>query len=249
MQGKVVLVSGASSGIGRATAVDLAKEGIKLVVCARRVDRLEALAAQAREASADTEVLPLACNLRDEADIEKMFAAVRERFGGVDILVNNAGLGRHAPLMSGSADDWREMLDVNVLALCICTREAITDMRKRGDNGHIVHISSMAGHRTPLESGIYSATKYAVRAMTEGLRRELREAGSAIRVSAISPGLVETEFAQVYSHGDAAASDRTYGRYKCLEAADIAAAVRFIVTSPAHMQVHDLLLRPTLQAD
>jgi NADP-dependent 3-hydroxy acid dehydrogenase YdfG len=246
---KVVLVTGASSGIGRAVALDLAGDGIKLAICARRADRLQALAEEARRCHASTEVLALPCDLRDAADIGRMFARIRDKWGGVDILVNNAGLGRHASLLEGATEDWREMLDVNVLALCICTREAVADMGRRDVAGHVVHISSMAGHRTPLESGIYSATKYAVRALTEGLRRELREKGSPIRISAVSPGFVETEFAQVYAHGDASALERTYARYPCLQPADIASAVRFILTAPAHMQVHDLLVRPTEQRE
>jgi NADP-dependent 3-hydroxy acid dehydrogenase YdfG len=249
LAGKIVLVTGASSGIGRAVALDLAADGIKLAICARRVERLDAFAEQARARHAATDVLALPCNLRDEADIGRMFARIRERWGGVDILVNNAGLGRHASLLEGSSEHWREMLDVNVLALCICTREAVADMRRRDVAGHVVHVSSMAGHRTPLESGIYSATKYAVRALTEGLRRELREGDSPIRVGAVSPGFVETEFAQVYAHGDAEALERTYGRYEVLQPTDIASAVRFILTAPARMQVHDLLVRPTRQRD
>ena len=229
--------------------MDLASDGIRLAICARRSDRLEALAGEARTRNPGTAVLALPCNLRDEADIARMFATIRERWGGVDILVNNAGLGRQAPLLSGTTADWREMLDVNVLALCICSREAITDMRARNVAGHVVHISSMAGHRTPLESGIYSATKYAVRALTEGLRRELRELDSPIRVSAVSPGFVETEFAQVYAHGDTSAHARTYGRFEVLQPTDIATTVRFILTAPPRMQVHDVLVRPTRQQD
>jgi NADP-dependent 3-hydroxy acid dehydrogenase YdfG len=249
LHGKVVLVTGASSGIGRATALDLANDGIKLVVCARRQQRLDDLASEAENRHPNTEVLPVACDFRDATAIRDMFDAIRRRFDGVDILVNNAGLGRHAPLMSGSEEHWREMLEVNVLALCICTREAIADMQRRDVAGHVVHVSSMAGHRTPRESGIYSATKYAVRALTEGLRRELRAADSPIRVSALSPGFVETEFAQVYAHGDPAAAERTYSRFKVLDPEDMARALRFIVTSPPHVQVHDLLVRPTEQPD
>ena len=245
----VVVVTGASSGIGRAVALELAADGIKLVVCARRVDRLERIADEATARNAATEVLALPCNLRDETDIHAMFGRIRARWGGVDILVNNAGLGRQASLLEGASDDWREMLDVNVLALCICTREAVSDMRRRDVAGHVVHVSSMAGHRTPLESGIYSATKYAVRALTEGLRRELREHDSPIRVSAVSPGFVETEFAQVYAHGDEAALERTYGRYAVLQPEDIASTIRFVLTAPPHMQVHDVLVRPTQQRD
>jgi 17beta-estradiol 17-dehydrogenase / 3beta-hydroxysteroid 3-dehydrogenase len=246
LRDKVVLVTGASSGIGRAIALDLAEEGVKLVICARREPRLEALAAEAKRMHG-IDVLPVPCNLRNTTDIARLFEAIRTHYGGVDILVNNAGLGRHAPLMSGATEDWREMLELNVLALCMCTREAVSDMRRRGDQGHVVHISSMAGYRTPLESGVYSATKFAVRALTEGLRQELRAAQSRVRVSAISPGFVETEFAEVYAHGDADAKERTYSKFPVLQPRDIARAVRFVLSSPPYMQVHDLLVRPTEQ--
>src|SRR5690606_13402210 len=144
-------------------------------------------------------------DLRDERAIDALFSAVRERFGGVDVLVNNAGLGRAAPPTSGATEHWREMLELNVLAPCICTREAIRDMRARGADGHVIHVSSMAAHRVPAGSGVYSATKFAVRSLTEGLRQELRELKSGIRVTAISPGFVETEFAERY-HGSADAA-------------------------------------------
>lgn len=248
LRSRVAMVTGASSGIGEATARALAEAGAHLVLLARREDRLAALAESIRERHPEAQVLPVTCDLRDEAQILAAFAATRERFGGVDLLVNNAGLGRNAPLMSGATEDWREMLDVNVLALCICTREAVSDMRRRGDRGHVVHISSMASHRVPLESGIYSATKFAVRSLTEGLRRELRQAGSAIRVGAVSPGFVRTEFAEVYNR-DPAAAEKTYGQYTVLEPEDIAQAVLYMVSAPERVQVHDLLMRPTEQPD
>src|SRR6185503_9378283 len=185
-RGKTALVTGASSGIGRATAAALAAAGMRVAVCARRKGPLEEIAG---------EVLPLEVDLRDEPQILRMFAAIRERWGGVDVLVNNAGLGHHAPLFDGDTAAWRETLELNVIALSVCTREAIGDMRRRGDDGYVIHVSSMAAHRVPRQSGMYSASKYAVRALTEALRQELREAKSKIRVTAISPGFVETEFA------------------------------------------------------
>lgn len=174
-----------------------------------------------------------------------MFETIRKTWGGVEILINSGGLGRSAPLIDGPTDAWREMLEVNVLGLCICTREAIRDMH-RADRGHVVHISSMAAHRVPDGSGVYSATKHAVRGLTEGLRKELRALGSQIRVTAVSPGFVETEFAEVY-HGSPVGAERTYGRFKVLEAQDVAAVVMHLLESPAHVEIHDVLMRPTHQ--
>jgi len=236
---RVALVTGASSGIGRAIALLLAREGLRVAACARRVERLEELRADAGAG----ELLPLGVDLRNEAQILQMFERIRAEWGGVDVLVNNAGLGHDAPLAAGSTEQWREMLDVNVLALSVCTREAISDMRRRGDDGHVIHISSMAAHRVPPGSGMYAATKFAVRALTEALRQELRHEGSKIRVSALSPGYVETEFAAHY-HKSEAAAKKTYGRFQVLQPDDVAQAVRFVLESPPHMQVHDILIRP-----
>lgn len=207
----VALVTGASSGIGDAIARRLAEDGMRVVATARRRDRLEAL----QSALPTAEILPIEADLRDEASIQALFTQVRETWGGVDVLVNNAGLGRYAPLVSGETSRWREMLEVNVLGLCVCTREAVQDMRSRGDRGHVIHISSMAGHRVPGASGVYSATKFAVRSLTEGLRQELRGLESGIRVTAISPGFVETEFAAVY-HGSEEKARETYSRFSTL---------------------------------
>jgi NADP-dependent 3-hydroxy acid dehydrogenase YdfG len=238
--GRVALVTGASSGIGYATARALADADMKVAALARRTERLQTLV------ETGGEILPIGCDLRDDAQITDAFAHIRSQWGGVDVLVNNAGLGHNAPLVDGETEHWREMLEVNVLALCICTREAITDMRKRGDNGHVLHVSSMAAHRIPRGSGVYSATKYAVRSLTEGLRQELRALGSDIRITAISPGFVETEFAEKY-HRSAAAARETYGRYRCLRDDDVAEAVVYALSQPEHVQIHDVLMRPTHQ--
>ncbi|HHH27729.1 MAG TPA: SDR family NAD(P)-dependent oxidoreductase [Polyangiaceae bacterium] len=239
--GKVALVTGASSGIGRATAKRLAEVGMKVVVCARRKEALDELVG-----SVDGDIAAYAVDLRDEQQIRDLFATTKERFGGVDVLVNNAGLGHDAPLMSGETAHWREMLEVNVLALCVCTREAVQDMQARGVAGHVIHVSSMAAHRVPRGSGVYSATKFAVRSLTEGLRQELRAANSPIRVTAISPGYVETEFAARY-HKSEEAAKKTYSRFPVLQSEDIAEAVVYVLSQPAHVQVHDVLMRPTDQ--
>jgi NADP-dependent 3-hydroxy acid dehydrogenase YdfG len=241
---RVALVTGGSAGIGTAVVRALVQAGMRVATCARRVERLEALADEL--GAGEDRLLPLGVDVRDEAALLSMFGTIRERWGGVDVLINNAGLGHKAPLMSGATEHWREMLEVNVLALCICTREAIADMQRQQVAGHVIHISSMAGHRVPPESGVYSATKYAVRSLTEGLRQELRAAASDIRMTSISPGFVETEFAAHY-HRSQEAARKTYGRFKVLEAGDVAEAVLYALGQPPHVQIHDLLMRPTHQ--
>lgn len=241
---QVALVTGASSGIGRAIALTLAKEGYRVALCARRRDRLEDLKTDLIATGA--EVLVHSTDLRQESAILTLFQTIRQQWGGVDVLINNAGLGRKAPLMSGATEAWREMLDVNVLALCICTREAIQDMQRRGDRGHIVHISSLSGHRVPSTSGIYAASKFAVRALTEGLRQELRAVNSQIRISSISPGLAATEFAEKY-HESSAVAQEVYGRFPVLQPQDVANAVAYVLSQPEYVQVHDVLVRSAYQ--
>ena len=239
----VAAITGASSGIGRAIALRLAQDGYRLALAARRQTPLATLR---DELSAwPGEVLISAVDLRQEAQILDWFAKLQRHWGRLDVLINNAGLGYKEPLMSGSTAAWRETLEVNVLALCICTREAIQLMQAQGDTGHIVHMGSMSGHRVP-GGGVYSASKYAVRALTEGLRQELRAAHSRIRISTISPGFVETEFAEKY-HRSAAQAQATYSQFPVLQPIDIANAVAYILAQPDYVQVHDLLVRPTQQ--
>lgn len=241
VRGRAVVITGASSGIGAATARAFARAGARVVLGARRLERLEALAAELRAGGA--EAVAVRCDMRVEDEIVALVATAVRDFGGVDVLINNAGLGRAAPLTSAPSAPWREMLEVNVLGLCIATREAVQDMERRGVAGHVVHVSSMAAHRVPgPASGVYAATKFAVRALTEGLRQELRARQSPVRVTAVSPGHVETEFARVFS-GD----DSVYRTMKVLEPDDVARAVLWVVSQPPHVEVHDLLVRPTAQ--
>lgn len=242
--GKIALVTGASSGIGEHISRALVREGMTVIGCGRRFKRLEALAKQVNNESGT--FIGIQCDLRDKNSIQSVFQQIRENFGGLDVLINNAGLGHNAPLISGDTEQWREILEVNVLALSICTREAITDMLERNCNGYIIHISSMSAHRVPTNSGMYSASKFAVRSLTEGLRQELRAINSGIRVSSISPGFVETEFAEKYS-GSKELAKQTYSRFKVLESQDIAEQVLFLLNSPQHVEIHDLLVRPTEQ--
>lgn len=242
-KGRVAMVTGASSGIGWAVATRLAEAGMRVAAVARRAERLSALAAD----TAPAEILPLPTDVRDADALLATFDAVRARWGGVDVMVNNAGLGHFAPLVSGSTQAWRSMLEVNVLALCICTREAITDMRRQGIAGHVIHLSSMAAHRVSTGSGVYSASKFAVRSLTEGLRQELRTLDSDIRVTAISPGFVETEFAEHF-HDSADKAREIYSQFPVLQGEDVAESVLYALSQPPHVQVHDILMRPTRQS-
>ncbi|MDD5309733.1 MAG: SDR family NAD(P)-dependent oxidoreductase [Deltaproteobacteria bacterium] len=245
-RGKVALVTGASAGIGRAVSLDLARAGMRVALLARRAGRLDAVRSEIEAGGG--EALCVVADLRVEADILAAFEAVRARFGGVDVLVNDAGIGRLAPLMTGATSDFRALLELNVLAVAICTREALADMRRRGAAGHVVHIASMSAHRVQLGNGMYAATKHAVRALTEGLRRELREAGSETRVSAVSPGDVETELKAVM-YGSVEAARAKAPLYRPLDPRDVSAAVLHALSAPAHVEVHDILLRPTGQPD
>ena len=245
LEGKCAVITGASSGIGSETARAFATAGAAVVLGARRTDRLEALVAEITAAGG--RAAARRTDMRIEDDVRALVALARERFGGVDLLVNNAGLGRAAPIASAPTDWWREMLEVNVLGLCIATREALQDMERRNVAGHVVHVSSMAGHRVPGPDGaVYAATKHGVRAITEGLRQELRTKKSPIRVSSVSPGFVATEFAEVYT-GKEGATQAIEKRLKTLEARDVADAILWVVTRPAHMEVNDVLVRPTAQ--
>ena len=243
----VAAITGASSGIGTAIANRLAADGYNLALCARRRQRLAELADKL-SLQHGVEVLTQTVDLRDEPQILSWFGAIATRFNRIDVLINNAGLGYKESLTNGSTEKWRETLDVNVIALSICTREAIKLMRTLGnDRGHIVHISSMSGHRVP-GSGMYSASKFAVRALTEGLRQELRADSSAIRISSISPGFVETEFAEKYS-GSREQAQQVYGQFPVLQPQDIANAIGYVLSQPDYVQVHDILLRPTQQSN
>jgi NADP-dependent 3-hydroxy acid dehydrogenase YdfG len=241
LDGRSIVVTGASSGIGAAVTRALAAEGARLTIGARRVERLEALA---REIGTER-VVVVRTDMRVEADVVRLVATARERFGGVDALVNNAGLGRKAPIASSPTGPWREMLETNVLGLLVATREALQDMERRGVAGHVVQVSSMAGHRVPgPDSAVYAGTKFAVRAITEGLRQELRARKSPVRVSLVSPGYVDTEFAEVFV-GPGGTPQKP--ALKQLEADDVARAIVWVLSQPPHVEVHDVLVRPTDQ--
>nr|XP_022313170.1 dehydrogenase/reductase SDR family member 11-like [Crassostrea virginica] len=245
--GRVALVTGASVGIGAAITRALVRQGMKVVGCARNVQQIEDLKKELK--SEKGQLIPIKCDITNEEEILSMFGRIQSELGGVDVCINNAGLAHCAPLLSGSTADWKNMLDVNVLGLCICTREAFQQMRKnKVDDGHIFLINSMSGHRVVRNANghFYSATKYAVTALLEGIRNELLELKSHIRVTSISPGIVATEFHQ-RMHNSKEKGKAICSHLKCLEGTDLADAVIYALSAPPHVQIHDILLRPTEQ--
>ncbi|XP_074642228.1 dehydrogenase/reductase SDR family member 11-like [Tubulanus polymorphus] len=243
--GRVALVTGASMGIGEAICRSLVKCGLKVVGCARSFDKLQKLEDELKDESGSFH--PVKCDLRDEDEILKMFRWIKDHFKGVDICVNNAGMALNSPLGSGDTEAWRCMLDLNVLALSICSREAVQSMKSRGVNdGHIVNINSMSGHRVISSPAFhfYSATKYAVTGLTAGLRNELRLMNSRIRITSISPGKVDTNFfSNVYPNKPKTESK---GMLE-LESKDISDAVIYILSAPPHVEVNDIHMRPVDQ--
>jgi NADP-dependent 3-hydroxy acid dehydrogenase YdfG len=238
LAGKTAVVTGASSGIGEATARLLASEGCNVVLAARREDRLKSLAAEL-----GVEALAAPTDVTDPAACAALVARTVERFGSLEILVNNAGLGLYGSIPEGDPDDWRRMFDVNVLGVLYSTRAAVRHMLARG-TGDIVFVSSLAGRRVPRADGtVYAATKHAVTAIAEGLRMDVHEKG--IRVINVEPGLVRTEFPES-SYPDA---EEYYAEkeYTPLEAEDVAAAVMYALEQPQRVSVNEIMVRSTEQ--
>lgn len=239
---RTAVVTGASSGIGRQIALDLARSGMKVAGIARRADRLQeignALGEQRERFSS------FRCDLRNHEEIPKVFSLIADQLGPPAVLINSAGVGYDEPILSGNTSKWREMTDLNILALCVCSKEAASRMIDEGGEGYIINISSLSGHRVHSAEGVfYAATKHAVKAVTEGLRLELHRTQRLIRVSSISPGLVETEFIANYHQGRQHRSFVSTDS-PCLTPSDISRAVTFLLSQPRHVQVQDILLRP-----
>ena len=245
MKDKLVLVTGASSGIGAACAHKFGAEGAKLILNARRNDRLEDLASFLRK-EFDTKYLLLPFNVRELKNVKAGLENLPKEWQDIDVLINNAGLSRGLnKLPEGDIEDWEEMIDTNVKGLLYVTRLVLPGMVKRG-RGHIVNIASIAGIYSYPGGNVYGATKAAVRILSENLRVDLL--GTPIRVSTVSPGLVETEFSQVRYHGDKERAAKTYRGLTPLSAEDIAEVVSFCVTRPSHVNVNEVTLMPVDQA-
>ncbi|XP_058123687.1 farnesol dehydrogenase-like [Anopheles ziemanni] len=235
--GKVAVVTGSSSGIGAAIAKDLAKAGMITVGLARRVERIEALKKEL-PTDAAARLHAIKCDVSSEADIDATFKLIEEKFGGVDVLVNNAGIVRPSNLIEqGNSADLRAVLDTNVTGLVLCSQWAYKSMVARSVGGHIVHINSYAGHVVPNfpKFSIYPASKHAVTAITETMRQELRAAGTKIKVTSISPGVVETEILEPLA---------VTLEMPMLQSEDISQAVLYAIGTPPHVQVHEIIIHP-----
>ncbi|MBD3882883.1 SDR family NAD(P)-dependent oxidoreductase [Phormidium tenue FACHB-886] len=243
LKDKVVIVTGASSGIGEATAIALAQQGAKVAIVARRSDRLEALAQRIQGNGG--EVLSVAADVADEAQVRNFVSQTKSRWGQVDILINNAGVMLLGMIDGANTEDWRRMMNINVLGLMYATHAVLPLMKAQGQ-GHIVNISSVAGRVANAGSGVYNASKWAVNAFSEALRKEVYQ--NNIRVTIVEPGLVATELPTHIT--DAGAKERAagfYGSLKNLDSEDIAAAIVYATSQPPHVNVNEILIRPTEQ--
>jgi 3-hydroxy acid dehydrogenase/malonic semialdehyde reductase len=245
LKSKCVLVTGASSGIGRACAEAFAAHGCRLLIVARRLERLEELA-QALRKHHGVEVLPAALDVRDRAAVEAWIGGLPGEWNEIDILVNNAGLARGlAPLHDGEVEDWEEMIDTNLKGLLYVTRVVVKQMVERG-RGHVINIGSIAGHEVYPGGNVYCASKHAVTAVGRALG--IDTLGTGVRVSSVDPGMVDTEFSLVRFDGDSARADGVYDGLEPLHGEDVADAVVFCATRPPHANVREMILMPTAQA-
>lgn len=240
---KTALITGATSGIGRATAKRLADEGFRLIICGRRKERLDSLKT---ELSQKTTVHSLQFDVRDKNAVQDAMNSLPENFSIIDILVNNAGNAHGLdPIQNGNTDDWDAMMDINVKGLLYVSKAIIPKMIEQ-KSGHIINIGSTAGKEVYPNGNVYCASKHAVDAINQGMRMDLNKHG--IRVGAVNPGLVETEFSQVRFKGDNDRASKVYQGFEALKAEDIADIIHFVVTRPYHVNIADLVVLPTAQA-
>ncbi|WP_353186199.1 SDR family oxidoreductase [Parapedobacter lycopersici] len=243
---KIAFITGASAGIGAACAEVFAREGYNLLLAARRVDRIEELAARLHAAyGIDTHLLSL-----DVRDADAVFSSVENlpaAWKKIDVLINNAGLSQGLdPIHEGDIGDWDRMIDTNIKGLLYVTRAVSPGMAAR-QSGHIINVGSIAGKQVYANGGVYCATKFAVDALSQGMRIDLLDKG--IKVTAIHPGMVETEFSEVRFKGDKARAKSVYLNLEPLVAEDIAEAVWFTASRPKHVNINDMLIMPTAQAN
>jgi NADP-dependent 3-hydroxy acid dehydrogenase YdfG len=246
LNGSIILITGASAGIGEACAFAFAREGARLLLAARRKDRLEAMRAELTEAGA-AEVHTLGLDVRDRSAVERELGNLPAEWRAVDVLVNNAGLSRGLDkLYAGNVEDWEEMIDTNVKGLLYVTRAVVPGMVERG-RGHVINLGSTAGEMTYPNGAVYCATKAAERAINDGLRQDVL--GTPVRVTSVDPGMVETDFSRVRFHGDEERAAKVYQGLTPLTPEDVADAIVWAATRPAHVNIARVLLTPVDQAN
>lgn len=240
---RIALITGATSGIGEATARLLAVNDFNLILCGRRKERLDKLQ---KELSASTDIKTLSFDVRNRQEVEDAIGSLSKEWSQVDVLINNAGNAHGlAPIHQGSIDDWDAMIDINVKGLLYVSRAILPGMAER-NAGHIINLGSIAGKETYPNGNVYCGSKYAVDAITKGMRLDLNAHG--IKVTAIHPGLVETEFSLVRFKGDEERASTVYKGYQPLKPEDISDLILFALTRPAHVVVADLVVFPVAQA-
>jgi NADP-dependent 3-hydroxy acid dehydrogenase YdfG len=243
LKGKIVFITGASSGIGKACAHAFAAQGAKLLLAARRADKLQAL--QSELPSATTHILTL--DVRDAAAVQAAVASLPKEWSAIDVLVNNAGLSRGLdPVQEGDLQDWDEMIDTNVKGLLYVTRAVVPGMIARG-SGHVINLGSTAGEMTYPGGAVYCATKAAERSITDGLRIDVLK--TPIRVTSVDPGMVETSFSSVRFHGDDDRAAKVYANLTPLQPEDVANTIVWTATQPAHVNIARVLLTSIDQAN
>jgi NADP-dependent 3-hydroxy acid dehydrogenase YdfG len=246
LRGKVVLITGASSGIGAACAASFARAGARLLLAARRKERLQSMASDLRSAGAE-DVYTVALDVRDRKQVQVAVDGLPSAWQAIDILINNAGLSRGLEkVYEGKIDDWEEMIDTNVKGLLYVTRAVVPGMVQRSA-GHVVNLGSTAGHMTYPNGAVYCATKAAENRVSEGLREDLL--GTPVRVTTVDPGMVETEFSKVRFHGDESRAAKIYQGLTPLQAEDVADTILWVVTRAAHVNIAQVLLTSVDQAN
>lgn len=246
LRGKTVFITGASSGIGRATALAFAREGTKLLLCSRRIAPLNALAGELGTAGAES-VHAFALDVSNRGAVERTLAQLPTEWRDVDVLVNNAGLSRGLlKVYEQDPEDWREMIDTNVLGLLHVMRAIVPGMVARGA-GHVINLGSTAGHMTYANGTVYCASKAAEMAISEGLKLDLM--GTPVRVTSIDPGIVETDFSRVRFRGDEEKAAKVYADLTPLQPEDVAEAIVWAASRPAHVNIHTVLLTSIDQAN
>jgi NADP-dependent 3-hydroxy acid dehydrogenase YdfG len=243
MDKRIALITGATSGIGEATARLLARNNFRLILCGRRADRLESLR---QELTAHTDVITATFDVRDKAQVQQALAGLPQAWKAVDVLINNAGNAHGLdPIQTGSLEDWDAMIDINVKGLLYVSHEIIPGMTAR-QNGHIINLGSIAGKVVYPNGNVYCASKFAVDALTQGMRMDLNPFG--IKVTSINPGMVDTEFSLVRFKGDATRADNVYKGMTPLRGDDIADIILYTLQAPAHVVLADITVFPTAQA-